>query len=319
VSSEVKRYDAVHLRYEDSNIRYGEGCEVEVVTASDHEREVQRAIAAGIRMQDKCAALEAECERLRSQVSALQSDANSWQSGYDKGREDGAKAAEGWKAQHARDSAELRKLCAERDALRAENERLNAQFNECARLFVDATEQACKAQRERDELRAELEAARGLLGQRIPCDVMLPPASRIKRGCTLRTVLASIKLREDFAPNKRVFTSAPAPEVQAEQGERQEAVAEYQQLSRYGNWDRVDKAVYDLGKLGDTPEKFRALYTTPQPCPDVRALLSADDVRDACANAVSVFTEVTNADQCREVAEYMREVLLAKIAKQQAK
>jgi len=160
VSSEVKRYDAVHLRYEDSNIRYGEGCEVEVVTASDHEREVQRAIAAGIRMQDKCAALEAECERLRSQVSALQSDANSWQSGYDKGREDGAKAAEGWKAQHARDSAELRKLCAERDALRAENERLNAQFNECARLFVDATEQACKAQRERDELRAELEAAR---------------------------------------------------------------------------------------------------------------------------------------------------------------
>ena len=64
MSSEVKRYDAVHLRYEDSNIRYGEGCEVEVVTASDHEREVQRAIAAGIRMQDKCAALEAERERL---------------------------------------------------------------------------------------------------------------------------------------------------------------------------------------------------------------------------------------------------------------
>ena len=67
-----------------------------------------------------CAALEAECERLRVQVSALQSDANSWQSGYDKGRDDGAKAAEGWKAQHARDSAELRKLCAERDALAAE-------------------------------------------------------------------------------------------------------------------------------------------------------------------------------------------------------
>lgn len=46
MSSEVKRYDAVHLRYEDSNIRYGEGCEVEVVTASDY------------------AALEAERERL---------------------------------------------------------------------------------------------------------------------------------------------------------------------------------------------------------------------------------------------------------------
>ena len=102
MSSEVKRYDAVHLRYEDSNIRYGEGCEVEVVTASDY------------------AALEAECERLRAQVSALQSDANSWQSGYDKGREDGAKAADGWKAQHARDSAELRRLCAERADLASE-------------------------------------------------------------------------------------------------------------------------------------------------------------------------------------------------------
>lgn len=63
------------------------------------------------------AALEAECDKLRAQVSALQSDANSWQSGYDKGREDGAKAADGWKAQHARDSAELRRLCAERDAV----------------------------------------------------------------------------------------------------------------------------------------------------------------------------------------------------------
>lgn len=70
------------------------------------------------------AALEAECERLRAQVSALQSDANSWQSGYDKGREDGAKAADGWKAQHARDSAELRRLCAERDALHAEADAL---------------------------------------------------------------------------------------------------------------------------------------------------------------------------------------------------
>ena len=46
MSTEVKRYDAVHIRYEDNNIRYGEGCEVEVVTASDY------------------AALEAECERL---------------------------------------------------------------------------------------------------------------------------------------------------------------------------------------------------------------------------------------------------------------
>ena len=35
--SEVKRYDAVHIRYEDSSIRYGEGCEVEVVAAYDYD------------------------------------------------------------------------------------------------------------------------------------------------------------------------------------------------------------------------------------------------------------------------------------------
>jgi len=34
---EAKRYDAVHLRYEDSNIRYGEGCEAEVVAAYDYD------------------------------------------------------------------------------------------------------------------------------------------------------------------------------------------------------------------------------------------------------------------------------------------
>ena len=36
--SEVKRYDAVHIRYEESNIRYGEGCEVEMVTASEYDK-----------------------------------------------------------------------------------------------------------------------------------------------------------------------------------------------------------------------------------------------------------------------------------------
>lgn len=61
MSSEVKRYDAVHLRYEDCNIRYGEGCEVEVVTASDY------------------AAIEAECERLRQFEIAY----NDWQAKTD--------------------------------------------------------------------------------------------------------------------------------------------------------------------------------------------------------------------------------------------
>lgn len=106
----------------------------------------------------------------------------------------------------------------------------------------------------------------------------------------------------------------------AEQGERQEAVA----------WALANSAdeIGGFAPIYYTKEgaiswangrNIFPLYTTPQPSQDVRALVSADDVRDACANAVSVFTEVANADQCREVAEYMREVLLAQIAKQQAK
>lgn len=45
-------------------------------------------------------------------------------------------------------------------SLIAENEQYKAQFDECARLFVDATEQSCKSHRERDQLRAEVEALR---------------------------------------------------------------------------------------------------------------------------------------------------------------
>lgn len=39
----------------------------------------------------------------------------------------------------------------------------------------------------------------------------------------------------------------------------------------------------------------------------------ADDIRAACQTAVEVFAEETNSAQCREVAEYMREVLLARL------
>ncbi|WP_047305158.1 hypothetical protein [Pseudomonas fluorescens] len=52
-------------------------------------------------------ALIAENERLAAQVSTLQAEANSWQSGYDEGRRVGTKTA-----------------LAERDQLKAENERL---------------------------------------------------------------------------------------------------------------------------------------------------------------------------------------------------
>ena len=103
-----------------------------------------------------------------------------------------------------------------------------------------------------------------------------------------------------------LLTATPAPKVQAEQGERQEAFV----------WMRPDgDGFFELTSEGDYLSF--PLYRAPQSGPDVRSLLSADDVRDACANAVSVFAEETTADQCREVAEYMREVLLAQIARRQ--
>ena len=95
--------------------------------------------------------------------------------------------------------------------------------------------------------------------------------------------------------------------LRAEQGERQEAFV----------WMRPDgDESFELTSEGDYLSF--PLYRAPQPGPDVRGLVSADDVRDACANAVSVFAEEENADQCREVAEYMREVLLALIARRTA-
>lgn len=60
--------------------------------------------------------------------------------------------------------------------------------------------------------------------------------------------------------------SAPEP-VQGE-------AVEYQQLSRYGNWDRIDKAAFDIGKLGQATERFRALYTAAaKPDAELVALL----------------------------------------------
>lgn len=49
----------------------------------------------------------------------------------------------------------------------------------------------------------------------------------------------------------------------------------------------------------------------------VPASVGADDVRGACQDAIEVFAEQPDADQCREVAEYMREVLLAIIARRE--
>ena len=94
--SEVKRYDAVHIRYEDNNIRYGEGCEVEVVTASDY------------------AALESECANLKNSLLAITARhfAESW-----KKRTNDAELEQYL-------SAGIAQLEAERDALRQQHDKL---------------------------------------------------------------------------------------------------------------------------------------------------------------------------------------------------
>ena len=96
MSSEVKRYDAVHLRYEDNNIRYGEGCEVEVVTARDY------------------AAIEAECANLKNSLLAITARhfAESWKK----------RTSDAELEQYL--SAGIAQLGAERDALRQQRDKL---------------------------------------------------------------------------------------------------------------------------------------------------------------------------------------------------
>jgi hypothetical protein len=46
---------------------------------------------------------------------------------------------------------------------------------------------------------------------RLPCDVRLPPATTIKRGCTLNTLLVGINARSAFPAIEQVFRDKPAP------------------------------------------------------------------------------------------------------------
>ena len=170
-----------------------------------------------------------------------------------------------------------------------------------------------------DSLHAEAEALRAaLLG--------IASVNPAERGIEWAKSYASDGLKgagsELYARWLDTFKEAEAlraenASLRAEQGERQEAACWVPRacLDKLRNGRNNSPTVLTDGRaeFNDTP-----LYTAPQPSQDVRALVSADDVRDACANAVSVFAEETNADQCREVAEYMREVLLAQIAHRQA-
>jgi hypothetical protein len=80
--SGVKRYDAVHLRYEDNNIRYGEGCEVEVVTAADHDREIKYCLDAGIRAQLERDTLRTANQRLQADLDGERESARDANADY---------------------------------------------------------------------------------------------------------------------------------------------------------------------------------------------------------------------------------------------
>ena len=232
-------------------------------------------------------------------------------------------------------------LATDYDALQAEAEALRAENGHWKGMHASSMALHMSAEFERDELRTELDEARGLL-------------ERVTTSFTIEAYGSALHDARQF------LAAALAPEVQAsgpyasvagalaqrypkpsllkdcnvsysnssrplaEQGERQGAVA-YAIGEPDGSISHLGAIYYTKAGADRHIDSYKGalvasvipLYTTPQPSQDVRALVSADDVRDACANAVSVFAEEQNSDQCREVAEYMREVLLAQIARQQ--
>lgn len=129
------------------------------------------------------------------------------------------------------------------------------------------------------------------------------------------SVRASWRLMREYREQIEALRAENAA-LRAKQGERQEVVV-YAVHAKGAQVDHHCPLVSPDMAADYLPGCATPLYTSPQPGPDVRSLVSADDVRDACADAVSVFAEETNADQCREVAEYMREVLLAQIDRRQ--
>ena len=75
--SEAARYDAVHLRYDDNNIRFGEGCKVEVVAAYDYDQ--LRSIVVGQRQSldivaDRLEAMRLERDALRADNQRLEGE-----------------------------------------------------------------------------------------------------------------------------------------------------------------------------------------------------------------------------------------------------
>lgn len=70
------------------------------------------------------------------------------------------------------------------------------------------------------ELRALLAAPEAPRQDRLPCDVRLPPATTIRRGCKVETLMHAIQLREGRNDIDCIFKSAPlSPDHSGGEGE----------------------------------------------------------------------------------------------------
>lgn len=184
-------------------------------------------------------------------------------------------------------------LHAEAEALRAENGRLDpaGSMAKCLDAIRDRDEHAKAI----DRLRLELEAARGLLREvRQRCQ--LPDWARSQIDKLTATPAPEVRQPERPEP-RRPEEPKPRPydyqhPLQAEQGERQEAVAEYPWRRREGVLgckrfmsQRCYEAQSDRMKANYEPN-------TPQPSPDVRRLVASIQ---AAVNAVIVPVTMTPA------------------------
>lgn len=61
----------------------------------------------------------------------------------------------------------------------------------------------------RDELLSKIDAALSAPEPVLPCDVLLPPATRIAKGCDMSTLIAAISMRRTWPADALAFPAAP--------------------------------------------------------------------------------------------------------------
>ena len=146
--------------------------------------------------------------------------------------------------------------------------------------------------KERDTALAELAALKAQqVDERIPCDVILPPATKIKRGCSFNTLLVAMKQREKLPPAQRVFTDDALKAQQAEQ----EPATVYSLLVK-GMADALRHALKELD--GETPEDidygqlYAALHAYEQFAPTLQP--DAGGLVEALTDAAQSLETISN-------------------------